>query len=187
MSKLQLGPSLATTVNDLNSKLTDSFAEGVENPGLNPAVDPIVLPMDGYLGPVLQSAERQLINGSYMGSHAALLKALYGTDWTPVTYETGWGDWADPNYLDLQYRKDGLGKVHVRGLARKLASVIAAPSTIAILPVSCWPINGLVFDCRNNGFSGEVRILSNGVLRAEVGDFSASAGWWSINISFEVP
>lgn len=189
MAKLQLNNHQAETVNLTKDKLESALADGVENTSGSPAVDSIVEAMEGYKVPISSEAalsddDKNAIKGSFMGTFAAFLSALNGTQWTTPAYSIGWGPWSDALYNDVQYKKNGLGVVSIRGLARKSAAVLG-PSNIFTLPVGFRPPKNLIISGVNNGTHCEIRIGSDGVVRAETGSFGASDGWWSIVVSFE--
>lgn len=190
MSKLQLNNHQSETINSVKDKLESALADGVENPFGSPAVDSIVEAMEGYKVPISPEAtltddDKNAIKGSYMSTFAAFLSALNGSPWTSVPYSAGWGAWGDQDIYDMQYKKNGLGVVSIRGIARKSAIVTVPPSLIAILPTGFRPSKVLIVAGVNNGSPCEFRIEPTGAIFATTGSFAASDGWWSLIVSYE--
>jgi hypothetical protein len=64
--------------------------------------------------------------------------------WKPLPFVSGWADYGG-GYMAAGYRKDQLGKVHLRGMLTLSTGVPARSSTIAVLPPGYRPSAGLLF------------------------------------------
>ena len=87
--------------------------------------------------------------------------------WISASYNSGWGDYdAGTEFGGIQYMKDSLGFIHMRGLAKNISgSTKAQGDTIVTLPVGYRSTRSLIF-CTLVGSVGLVRaeVRANGTI-----------------------
>lgn len=85
--------------------------------------------------------------------------------WQNVTFSGAWGNYGGGN-SNVQYIKDSLGFVHLRGVA---SGVAGPPSDILTFPAGYRPLSTLTFAITSNGAFGYVTISSAGVVTLRAG------------------
>ena len=93
--------------------------------------------------------------------------------WQAVSYENGWVVHGNPEYGTVNYYKDTMGIVHLKGLASN--GNVNAP--IFTLPAGYRPNQRLLFHVQTNGAQGRVDILTNG----QVQGVGINNAWVSFN------
>lgn len=111
-----------------------------------------------------------------------LTGALRGTEtWQDGPMVNGWGDYGAP-YNGIEYRKDLLGYVHLRGLTQ--GGLVGLGIPLMTLPVGYRPGVTMLFVIMQNNAVGRVDITANGVVSVD-STVNASNAWVSLNgISF---
>jgi hypothetical protein len=93
------------------------------------------------------------------GSGAALPAA---EPWTPLSFGVGWGNYGSV-YLGASYRKDQLGRVHLRGLVTRTAGLPENESVIGTLPPSTHaPPARMIFQGNGGAADARIDVLPNG-------------------------
>lgn len=92
------------------------------------------------------------------------------TAWTALPYAANWSDFGAPWRVG-GYRRDHLGRVHLRGMVKKSVAV-AAPDTIFTLPAGFRPAADEYFAVNSNGAFGTVFVTSAGLVRVQVGNLT---------------
>lgn len=64
--------------------------------------------------------------------------------WKGLDFSAGWGNYSAPDYVTGAYRKDQLGRVHLRGLVTRTAGA-PTPAAIAVLPAGYRPPAKMLF------------------------------------------
>jgi hypothetical protein len=82
--------------------------------------------------------------------------------WTPLSFGVGWGNYGG-GYLAVTYRKDQLGRVHLRGLATRTDGLPATNAVIGTLPPSTHaPPARMIFQANGGSTDARVDVLPNG-------------------------
>lgn len=82
--------------------------------------------------------------------------------WTPLSFGVGWGNYG-AQYQTVSYRKDQLGRVHLRGLATKTDGLPANNQVIGTLPPATHaPAARLIFQANGAAADARVDVLPNG-------------------------
>jgi hypothetical protein len=106
--------------------------------------------------------------------------------WKPLAFVASWTNYGAP-YATGAYRKDGAGKVHLRGLLAKGAGIPAAYDVMAILPPGYRPSMRYLFGAGGGGpmdLYSRVDVLTNGEITFMAGT-AIDADYTSLdNISF---
>jgi hypothetical protein len=76
--------------------------------------------------------------------------------WTPLPFVSGWGNYGG-EYLPAAYRKDQLGRVHLRGMVT-FNGVPARSSTIAVMPPAYRPSRAMLFTVGGGQPEGNARL-----------------------------
>lgn len=84
--------------------------------------------------------------------------------WVDATYKTNWADGNAPTWVGAQYCRDGMGFVHVRGLVRRINSLMSGASIILTLPEGYRPAKREVFPQLSIDGASQVDVLANGDL-----------------------
>ena len=93
------------------------------------------------------------------GSGAALPTA---DTWAPLSFGNGWANYGS-GYGAATYRKDQLGRVHLRGLATRTAGLPEPNSVIGTLPPSTHaPPNRAIFQANGGAKDVRIDVLPNG-------------------------
>ncbi len=93
------------------------------------------------------------------GSGAALPPA---EPWTPLSFGNGWANYGS-GYGAVSYRKDQLGRVHLRGLATRTAGLPEKDSVIGTLPPATHaPPNRAIFQANGGTKDSRIDVLPNG-------------------------
>ena len=93
------------------------------------------------------------------GAGAALPAA---EPWTGLSFGVGWGNHSAA-YQAVTYRKDQLGRVHLRGLATRKDGLPTSNSVIGTLPPSTHaPPARLIFQANGGGADARIDVLPNG-------------------------
>jgi hypothetical protein len=98
------------------------------------------------------------------------LVAQLGTDsgWTTVSYAANWSDFGAP-WAVVAYKKDELGIVQLRGMAKKSVAV-GANDTIFTLPSGFRPTAQEYFAVNSNSVFGAVFVTTAGAVNVGVGN-----------------
>lgn len=101
--------------------------------------------------------------------------------WQTPTYQNSWIDYdAGTTYGGLQYYKDSLGIVHLRGLIK--SGTVTAGTAITTLPVGYRPGRQLIFEVTSNDVRGRIDVTPTGIIQTGAG---ISNLWVSLaNITF---
>ena len=82
--------------------------------------------------------------------------------WTPLSFGVGWANYG-ASYLAVTYRKDQLGRVHLRGLATRTDGLPAPNSVIGTLPPGTHaPPARLIFQANGAIADARIDVLPNG-------------------------
>lgn len=102
--------------------------------------------------------------------------------WKPFPFAAGWTHYGGA-WQDVAYRKDQLGRVHLRGLATYAAGTIVANAVMGTLPVGYRPTGNLIFVVQTGepNAAGRVNVLSNGAVQwgsgaTGEGDYTSLSG-----------
>jgi len=172
MAIIHLNAAETGVYDAIDAKLNTAFSDGIENNGY----DELVAPLLGYTD--LDQELKKLIKSTFMASVTAT--ALSGTWTTPALYPP-WTHYSTINYEGVAYYKEGMGIVHLRGLANPNSVVI--PSDIFSLPAGFRPLNNRIFAASANDTFASVEVLDTGVVSVRAGPTGDL--WYSLDgISF---
>lgn len=85
------------------------------------------------------------------------------TTWAGVTYANSWVDYDSNNWYGVQYYKDALNIVHLRGLTK--SGTTTSGTTMFTLPVGCRPARACLFVVISNGAIGRVDLGTDGAMK----------------------
>ena len=104
--------------------------------------------------------------------------------WTNVSFLNSWTNFST-SYGTAQYRKDPLGRVHLRGLVKRTVAGYAG-QPIFILPTGHRPAKNLLFVAVGNNRFARVDVQPSGVVEVALGDSATPESFLSLDgISFE--
>lgn len=87
--------------------------------------------------------------------------------WHKPSFGTGWQDYTGgAGYQTSAYKKDSLGRVHLRGLVERASGAL---TVIMTLPVGYRPASGKIFATTGSGGVARVNVTAGGVVEYSSG------------------
>jgi hypothetical protein len=97
------------------------------------------------------------------------------TAWATPTLATNWSNLNASSHQTVQYRKNALGNVEIKGVAAK-STALVTPDSIFTLPVGFRPARETLFGTGSNGGYATIRVTVNG----DVGVFAGGSNVWTL-------
>lgn len=141
-----------------------------------PTITSIATPLTLSAGALDIQAATAAQEGSMSAAYAAKVDQLTtDSGWQTPTLATNWTDY-DTGNASVQYKKDALGNIVIKGLAKKSVA-LAYSDTIFTLPVGYRPTKQQLFASVGNDAFASIGITTAGVVALRAG---GSATWTSL-------